>query len=151
GLGERLGRDPVEEPEGRADAGLEVLERRLVVGVLGGLDPGEPRGRQLGRVTGDLHLARERELVGREPEAEEQAGRELLPRGERGGVVEPLLELPDLLLDLVERGDEHARHPTLYWRRWMYLPCPPGPASSSSAAASSAARSRTTSRTWGGR
>ena len=54
----------------------------------GGSAPAKPRGAVLGLVAGDLHLAGEREHVGREPVAEQHRGVDFLRRSEGRGLVE---------------------------------------------------------------
>ena len=62
-----------------------LVERLLAVVVLRRLLSAEARGGELRRVTGGLHLASERELIGGEAEAEEQVRVERLGGGELRG------------------------------------------------------------------
>ena len=59
-IGDRLGAALPQLPEGR-----------LLIGEGGRLGPGEPRGAELRGVAGALHLAGERQHVGREPRLDE--------------------------------------------------------------------------------
>src|SRR5206468_1901959 len=102
----------VEVRDHRFHAGAELLERLLVVGVRGRFLARETRGRELRRVTRDLDLPRERELIGREAEEEERVGLDRLLLGERSGLLEPLVELTELLLELTEGFEIHAWEPS---------------------------------------
>ena len=70
------------------DARPQLGEGGLVVGVFRHLDAGKSRAAALGVIGRDLHLAGEREHVGREPPAEQDRGVDLALRGVGLGLVE---------------------------------------------------------------
>ena len=92
----------------RGHAGAQLVEGLLGVGVRGRLLAGEARGGELRGVAGGLHLPRERELIGREAEPEEEVGVERLGLREGFGGLEPLVELAEHLLHLAERLVVHG-------------------------------------------
>ena len=112
----------------RPNARVQLLERLLVVFLLGGFLAGQARGAELGGVADDLHLAGERELVGRQAEREKDVRVERLLLGVGLGGVEPLVELAEHLLHLAEQGVIHDAHPTPSCTlRRVIVPPSPGP------------------------
>src|SRR3984957_11697666 len=109
---EVLGREPVEVRDDRSHARVEVLDRLLVVGMHGRVFAGEARRGELHGVTGRLHVARERELIRREPEPQEEVGVERFLLGEGGPRVQPLVELAEHLLHLENGFEIHGRDGT---------------------------------------
>ena len=105
---EVAGTEAVEVRDHRRDARPELRDGGLVVLVLGGVLAGEERGGELCRVARALHLAHEGKLVGREALDEEGVGVELLLLGEGGGLLEPGVELEEVLLHLLEHVENHV-------------------------------------------
>lgn len=89
-------RDAVDESDGLGDARLEFGYGLLVVFVLGHLDAAQARHRAFRQVAGHLHLARQREHVGIQPE-----------RGQRGGIQ---IFCIDMGLRLVEQRGKIVEH-----------------------------------------
>jgi hypothetical protein len=102
-------REPLEVAAHVGHARAQLVDGGLGVGVRGRGLARELRCRQLRRVTGDLHLPHERELVGREPRVQERVRLERLALRERDRRVEPLLELPEQLAHFTVDLEVHPR------------------------------------------
>ena len=94
--------ETIEVSDDGAHAGLQLLERLFGVGLGIGRLTGEIRCGKLHCVAADLHLARQRKLVGRESQAGEYIRFEVPGLRVFGSSAEPFIQLAQLLLHPIE-------------------------------------------------
>jgi adenine/guanine phosphoribosyltransferase-like PRPP-binding protein len=87
-----IGPDGCQKFQHLADAGLQVLEGGLGVGVRRHLALGQSAGAALGHVAGDLHLTRQREHVGKQAGLQQRERIDTVGCGMAFGLVENLAE-----------------------------------------------------------